>query len=148
MFRGSSSHTCDPKGRLIAPSRFRDVIKTGGGGDKIILTTSMTSALSAYTVDEWKKVEAKLVQSKSANASAIRRFFLGNSQECNCDKQGRILIPKSLRDYAEIQKDIMLVGLIDHFEIWSLEKWEIENQRIVHALNAGDFKDELADLGI
>ena len=147
MFRGSSSHTCDPKGRLIIPSRFRDVIKTGGG-EGIILTTSMTEALSAYTFDEWKKVESKLLKSKTANASAIRRFFLGNAQECNCDKQGRILIPKSLRDYAGIEKELMLVGLIDHFEVWAMDKWDTENQNTIDSLKAGDFKDELADLGI
>lgn len=147
MFRGSSSHTCDPKGRLIIPARFRDVIRTGGG-EGVVLTTSMTEALSAYTFDEWKKVEVKLLNSKSANASAIRRFFLGNSQECNCDKQGRILIPKALRDHAGIDKDLILVGLIDHFEIWALDKWETENKKTVKALKAGDFKDELADLGI
>ncbi len=147
MFRGSSSHTSDPKGRLIIPSRFRDVIKTGGG-EGIIITTSMTEALSAYTFDEWKKVETKLIKSKSSNASAIRRFFLGNSQECNCDKQGRILIPKALREYAGIEKELMLVGLIDHFEIWDLNKWEAENSKTINALKAGDFKDELADLGI
>lgn len=147
MFRGSSSHTCDPKGRLIIPARFRDVIKTGGG-EGVILTTSMTDALSAYTYDEWKTVETKLLKSKSTNASAIRRFFLGNSQECGCDKQGRILIPKTLREYAGIDKDLVLVGLIDHFEIWSLDKWDEENKKTIQALKAGDFKDELADLGI
>ena len=129
------------------PSRFRELIKDEGGAG-IILTTSMTQALSAYTFDEWEKVESKLMKSKSPNASAIRRFFLGNSQRCNCDSQGRVLIPKSLRDYAGLDKDLMLVGLIDHFEIWDLNKWETENSNTINALKAGDFKDELADLGI
>lgn len=147
MFRGSSSHTCDPKGRLIVPSRFRDVIRASGG-DGMIITTGMTQALSAYTYDGWKVVEERILASRSANSSNIRRFFLGNSQDCSCDKQGRILIPKNLRDYAGLDKDIMLVGLVDHFEIWALDRWETENQRTIEALQSGDLKNELADLGL
>lgn len=147
MFRGSSSHTCDPKGRLIVPSRFRDVIKAGGG-EGVILTTSMTDALSAYSYDEWSKVESRIMASRSPNISALRRFFLGNSQDCSCDKQGRILIPKNLREYAGIEKEIILVGLVDHFEVWSLERWDAENQNTIQSIKSGDFKDELADLGL
>ncbi|MBU1170386.1 MAG: division/cell wall cluster transcriptional repressor MraZ [Proteobacteria bacterium] len=147
MFRGSSSHTCDPKGRLIVPSRFRDVIRASGG-DGMIITTGMTHSLSAYTYDGWKVVEERILASRSPNNSSIRRFFLGNAQDCACDKQGRILIPKNLRTYGGLDKDIILVGLVDHFEIWALDRWESENQQTISALQSGEFKNELADLGL
>ena len=147
MFRGSSSHSCDPKGRLIVPSRFRDVIQAGGG-DGLIITTGTTPSLSAYTYDEWSVVEKRMAESRSPNSSVIRRFFLGNAQDCPCDKQGRILLPKNLRSYANIDKDLMLVGLVDRFEIWSMDTWESENQKIIESLKTGEFKNELADLGL
>ena len=147
MFRGSSPHTCDPKGRLIIPSRFRDVIRTSGTDD-LIITTGAKHSLYAYTLDSWKIMEERILASRSSNNSAIKRFFLGNAQACTCDKQGRILIPKTLRDYAEIDKDIILVGLVDYFEIWSQDRWNAENEQTIEALNSGEFNNELADLGL
>lgn len=147
MFRGSSTHTCDPKGRLIVPSRFRDVIGAGGG-EGMMITTGTTQALFAYTYDGWKEVERRILASRSPNNTFIRRFFLGNVLDCSCDKQGRVLIPKSLRDYAGIDKDIVLVGLVDHFEIWSQERWDAENQKMFEKIQSGELQNELADLGL
>lgn len=148
MFRGSSSHICDPKGRLIAPARFRDVIdKEKAPGEekaRVFITVGPVPCLYAYTRSEWDVFEQQLTDSQSPNSSEIRRFFLGNAQECDCDRQGRILIPKSLRDYAGIDKDIMLVGMRYRFEIWSLENWNRENEKIIQSFSSGALKDELA----
>jgi MraZ protein len=113
-----------------------------------MITKGNTPSLTAYTYDEWKAVEARILASKSPNVGAIKRFFIGNSQDCPCDKQGRILIPKNLRTYAGIDKDLTLIGLLDRFEIWALDKWEAEDQKTIESLTAGDFKNELADLGL
>ncbi len=147
MFRGSSSHTCDPKGRLIVPSRFRDVIQTGGG-DGLMITVGPVPCLYAYTYNEWETFEKQLSDSQSPNSGEIRRFFLGNAQDCPCDKQGRILIPKTLRDYANIDKDLMLVGMRYRFEVWSLENWTRENEKIVNSFSSGELKSELAALKV
>ncbi len=147
MFRGSSSHSCDPKGRLIVPSRFRDVIQAGGG-DGLIITKGDSPCLIAYSYDEWQKFELLVKSLKSPNSGKLRRHFIGNAQDCPCDKQGRILIPKNLRDHARIDKDLMLIGLLDHFEIWSMENWELEDQKTIESINNGDYKDELAVLGL
>ncbi|GAB6097280.1 division/cell wall cluster transcriptional repressor MraZ [Desulfatiferula olefinivorans] len=129
------------------PSRFRDVIGAGGG-EGMMITTGTAQALFAYTYDGWKEVERRILASRSPNNTFIRRFFLGNVLDCACDKQGRVLIPKNLRDYAGIDKDIMLVGLVDHFEIWSLDRWEAENRKMFEKIQSGELQNELADLGL
>lgn len=148
MFRGSSFHTIDPKGRLIIPSRFRDVLKAGGGDG--VMLSRMDSSLFAYTFEEWKKIEDKIL-SMAEKSEAMRRFrrvFIGGAFELNCDKQGRILIPPTLRQYAGVQKEIVLVGVLDHFEIWSRENWESENTRMEEDMMEEGVRNEIAKLGL
>ena len=98
MFRGSSFHTIDAKGRLIIPARFRDVLKASGGDG--VMVTKMDSSLFAYTYEGWKEVEARIlsVAEKGGSMRRFRRIFVGGAFDCSCDKQGRILIPQSLRE--------------------------------------------------
>ncbi|RJP76774.1 MAG: division/cell wall cluster transcriptional repressor MraZ [Desulfobacteraceae bacterium] len=148
MFRGSSFHTIDPKGRLIIPSRFRDVLKAGGGDG--VMLSRMDSSLFAYAFEEWKKIEDKIL-SMAEKSEAMRRFrrvFIGGAFELNCDKQGRILIPPTLRQYAGVQKEIVLVGVLDHFEIWSRENWESENTRMEQDMMEEGVRNEIAKLGL
>ena len=148
MFRGSSFHTIDPKGRIIVPARFRDVIKVGGGDGVIV--TRLDRALFAYTLDEWAKIEAKLMAltDTSEYMRRFRRIFIGGASDCTCDKQGRILIPPVLRQYAEIEKDIVLVGQIDHFEIWSKKKYDQETLRMEKDMKKEEVSNEIAKLGL
>lgn len=147
MFRGSSSHSCDPKGRLIVPSRFRDVIQNNGA-DGLVITKGNAPCLMAFSYDEWKKFELLVNGLKTPNSGKLKRRFIGNAQECPCDKQGRILIPKDLREYAKIDKDLRLIGLIDRFEIWSFENWANEDQDTNEGLLSGGYNEELAVLGL
>ncbi len=78
----------------------------------------------------------------------FKRFFLGNACECMCDKQDRILISPTLREYADLNKEIVLVGILDHFEIWSRQRWEEENKRIELELEKEEVKEEIASLGL
>lgn len=148
MFRGSSFHTIDPKGRIIVPARFRDVIKVGGGDGVIV--TRLDQALFAYTLDEWAKIEAKLMAltDTSEYMRRFRRIFIGGASDCTCDKQGRILIPPVLRQYAEIEKDIVLVGQIDHFEIWSKKRYDQEILRMEKDMKKEEVNNEIAKLGL
>ena len=148
MFRGSSFHTIDPKGRMIVPSRFRDVIRAGG--DDSVMLSRMDSCLFGYTLDEWGKIEARILAmaEKSESMRRFRRVFIGGAFSCGCDKQGRVLIPPSLRQYAELEKDIVLVGVLDHFEIWSRENWDNENQYLEDDLKKEDVRNEVAKLGL
>ncbi len=148
MFRGSSFHTIDAKGRMIIPTRFRDVIKAGGGDG--VMLSRMDLSLFAYTFEEWKKIEDKIL-SLAEKSDAMRRFrrvFVGGAFECNCDKQGRILVPPTLRHYAGVKKEIVLVGVLDHFEIWSRENWEAENLRMEEDMMGEGVRNEIAKLGL
>jgi MraZ protein len=148
MFRGSSFHTIDAKGRMIIPARFRDIIKAGGGDG--VMMTRMDSSLFAYTFEEWKKIEGKIL-SLAEKSDAMRRFrrvFVGGAFECNCDKQGRILVPPTLRHYAGVKKEIVLVGVLDHFEIWSRENWEAENLKMEEDMMEAGVRNEIAKLGL
>ena len=148
MFRGSSFNTIDSKGRIIIPARFRDVIKAGGGDGVIV--TRLDKALFAYTFDQWSKIESRVL-AMSETSEYMRRFrrvFIGGASDCICDKQGRILIPPVLRQYAEFEKEIVLVGQIVHFEIWSKENYEQEVVQMEEDMKKEAVSNEIAKLGL
>ena len=146
MFRSSSFHTIDPKGRVIIPARFRNILKA----DKIygVMVSNKDGCLYAYTFSEWEKVEGSILAVKTSAMSDFRRFFLGNSCECTCDKQDRILIPKSLRAYANLEKEIVLVGNLDRFEIWDRDKWDKVNNQVEQKLKKEEVREEIASIGL
>jgi MraZ protein len=148
MFRGSSFHTLDAKGRLIIPARFREFIKMDGHNG--VMISRMDSCLVAFPHNEWYKIESKILSmaEKSETMRRFRRVFIGGAFDCTCDKQDRILIPPYLRQYAGLEKEIMLVGVLDHFEIWSREKWDLENTTIEDDLKKEEVRNEIARLGI
>ncbi len=148
MFRGSSFHTIDSKGRIIVPARFREIIKADDNNG--IMISRMDSGLVAYTHTEWRKIETRILSlaEKSGNMRRFRRVFIGGAFECPCDKQGRILIPPMLRQYADLSREIVLVGVLDHFEIWSREKWEKENLHMEKDMKKEEVRNEISKLGL
>lgn len=147
MFRGSSFHTLDAKGRIIVPARFRDLIRANGDG---VMVSRMDSCLLAYTFPEWHQIESRILalSEKSETMRRFRRVFIGGAFECTCDKQERVLIPPSLRQYAELDKEIVLVGVLDHFEIWSRDKWDSENNNMEADMTKEVVRNEIAKLGL
>ncbi|MCF8110442.1 MAG: division/cell wall cluster transcriptional repressor MraZ [Desulfobacteraceae bacterium] len=152
MFRGSSYHTIDAKGRINIPSRFREVIRNNGGNGLVLSGPGLDEkGLVAYPYKSWEAVEEKILQmaEKSPAMRRFRRIFIGESAECQLDRQARILIPQSLRDYASLEKDIVLVGVLDHFEIWSLENWNEEKRRLREEdMRDEEVSNEIARLGL
>ena len=148
MFRGTSYHTIDEKGRIIIPARFRDVIKANNSDGVIV--AGKDNHLLAYTFDEWRKIETNILgqAQKGDQMRRFIRFFIGGAVVCNCDKQDRILIPPTLREYAALDKEIVLVGVLDHFEIWSRKNWEKENTDMEKDIKKEDVRNEIARLGI
>jgi MraZ protein len=148
MFRGSSFHTMDDKGRVIIPARFRDLIRAGGG-DRVMVST-MDGCLVAYPLDAWREIENRLMDMarRSDSMRRFRRVFIGGAHECACDKQERILIPPTLREGAGFERDIVLVGVLDHFEIWARDTWEAEKQALEIDLKNEEVRNEIADLGL
>jgi MraZ protein len=148
MFRGSHPHNLDEKGRIIIPTRFRDYIRAGGSD--AVMITGMDRCLFAYTLDGWGKVENRIL-SMVENSDTMRRFrrsFVGNAHECPLDKQGRVLIPPQLRAYAALEKEILLVGVLNHFEVWSKENWGKENEAMELDLKQVEVRNEIAKLGL
>jgi len=148
MFRGSSFHTIDPKGRIIVPKRFRETIRGDGNSDLMI--SRMDSGLVAYTLSDWEKIETKILSlaEKSDSMRRFRRVFIGGAFECSCDKQDRILVPPTLRDYAGLDREIVIVGVLDHFEIWSRQNWDKENSFMEKDMQKEEVRNEIARLGI
>jgi MraZ protein len=148
MFRGTSFHTIDPKGRIIIPSRFRDFIKSDGFDG--VMISSLDNCLYAYPFQEWHQLEKKILSLAETNdyMRRFRRLFIGGAFECNCDKQDRILIPMSLRQLAGLDKEIAIVGVLKYFEIWSREKWESEYMNLEQDMQKEEVRNEIAKLGI
>lgn len=146
MFRSSSNHKIDAKGRIIVPSRFKNILKADDTYG--VMVTNMDGCLYAYTFSEWKDLENRILKNKSIEMAAFRRFFLGNSCECLCDKQDRIRIPAELREYANLKKDIVLVGNLDRFEIWDKEQWDAINKQVEQTLKNEEARKEIASMGL
>ncbi len=148
MFRGSSFHNLDSKGRLIIPARFRDALNQSNVVGLMI--SKMDGALFCYTFEEWRKIEERILNlaRKSENMRRFRRIFIGGAHECMLDKQARILIPPSLRQYAGLNKGVVLVGVLDHFEIWAKESWSQEHENLHDDMKNEDLRNEVAELGL
>lgn len=124
MFYGEYEHSLDKKGRLILPSRFREVAKANYI-EKFFITRGLDNCLFMFSEDEWKTQETKF-KSLSFTKRDSRRFnrlYFSGTIEVVPDKQGRILLPKYLKDYAGIKNGVILVGISNRIEIWSKEKW-------------------------
>ncbi len=124
MFMSQYNHTVDTKGRLIIPSKFREIL-----GDEFVVTKGMDGCLFVYANDDWKVFEQKLTSLPITNKDARKfaRFFLAGAAPVEVDKQGRILLPAHLREFAELDKDVVLVGVGSRIEIWNKDKWEENN---------------------
>lgn len=125
MFMSEYNHTIDPKGRLIIPSKFREVL-----GEEFIVTKGLDGCLFVYDNNEWANFEEKLKALPLTNKDSRKfvRFFLAGAANVELDKQGRILVPGVLREFAGLDKDVVLAGVGNHIEIWSKEKWEDASQ--------------------
>lgn len=132
MLIGKYTNTLDPKGRVIIPAAFRYDL-----GDKFILTKGIEKCLYIYPEKEWldlvERLKKAMPSSKEANRKALR-FFSSNAAECEVDKQGRILIPHHLREYASLNKELLFVGSLNKVEVWSPELYEDADAEEVGAM--------------
>lgn len=121
MFLGQYEHTIDEKGRLIIPARFRELL-----GENFIITFGLDMCLFVYPQEEWKDLseKLKLLPLGQKDARAFKRILFSRANAGVLDTQGRILIMKYLRDYARIEREVMVIGVQDRIEIWSKEIWQ------------------------
>ena len=141
MFMGEYNHTVDQKGRLIVPSKFREQL-----GDEFVVTKWLDGCLFLYPNEEWQNIEEKFrsVPLTTKDARKFSRFFFAGAAACEVDKQGRILIPPVLREFADLQKDIVSVGVLNRIEIWSKDRWTETNSYD----DVDEIAEHMADLGL
>lgn len=121
---GEYNHTIDSKGRLIIPSKFREDL-----GQEFVMTKGLDGCLFVFPIKEWEAFEEKLrsLPLIDKNARKFSRFFLAGAAACELDKQGRTLVPGTLREFAGMDKEVVLTGMLDRIEIWSKDKWNENN---------------------
>ena len=139
-YKGEYNHAVDVKGRLIVPAKFRELL-----GERFVVTKGMDHCLWLFDEIGWNMLEGKIqaLPVTNANARKLSRFFLASAAECEIDKQGRILIPQPLRNFAGLDKDATFVGVGGHIEIWDQERWEAASN-----IDLDSMGEELEELGI
>ncbi len=141
MFKGEYSHTIDAKGRVIVPAKFRDKL-----GEGSVVTKGFDGCLFVYPKEEWEKFEEKFASLplNNENVRKLARFFFASAAEFELDKQGRALIPAVLRSHGKLEKDVVMVGVLNRIEIWSKDLWEGTNTYE----NMEDIAEQLEELGL
>ena len=124
MFYGEHEHSLDKKGRLILPAKFREAAKANYV-EKFFITRGLDNCLFMFPEDEWKVQESKFksIPFTKSQSRKFNRLFFAGAQEAIFDKQGRILIPRYLKEFAGIKRDVMIIGVSNRIEIWDPEKW-------------------------
>lgn len=130
---GTYDHRMDSKGRLVLPSRFRDEL-----GDRLVATVGIDSCVSIYGLPGWRSFFEKLSALSSARAGCrdVKRLLMASAVEIDVDSMGRVLIPPFLREHASLNREISVIGVGDHVEIWDKELWEARRLQIISELPA------------
>jgi len=143
VFLGEFQHAVDDKNRLILPAKFREAFADG-----LIFTKGFENCLFVFSRAEWPRIEEKIrsLQLLKKDSRKLSRFFFGGASEEVLDKSGRVVIPANLKAFAELEKDVVIVGVSNRLEIWSKANWER------YVAEAGrsyeDTAEELADIGL
>lgn len=127
-FTGEFRHTVDVKGRLIVPSRMRDVLS----GGQVVLTRWLEDCIAIWSQEGWERMQDKLLAAGSASREArdFVRMVSSSAHIDEVDKQGRITVPQRLRDLAGITRDVVVIGALNRGEIWSPERWEQRREAV------------------
>jgi len=143
MFIGEYSHTIDSKRRLSVPAKFRAEL-----GDKPVITRGFENCLFLYTQSKWRERAKKLSEMSplQADARGLARIMLAGAMEVKLDNLGRILIPDYLKDYASLEKDVVVAGLYSRIEIWDENRWEKYKQKTEKEI--GDIAERIKELGV
>lgn len=143
MFFGEFEHSIDSKGRLTIPAKFKDDLAGG-----IVVTRGLDGCLWAFTKDEWKIISQKIASLTLTSPQARRftRFMFSSASESIPDRNGRVIIPLKLREYAQIESEVVVAGMMNKIELWSPQRWTDEQVTITESPEA--LVEQLADLGI
>lgn len=151
MFRGINAIALDAKGRVAIPSRHREQLQQSGDTQVVVTIDTESPCLLLYPFKEWEAIEEKLQSLPSFNQAArrIQRLLIGHATELELDANGRLLLPPLLREYAKMDKQVMLVGQGKKFELWDEKEWQERRERwIEEASTASDLPSELQSLAL
>ena len=152
MFRGTSAITLDSKNRITMPTKYREELLTDCDGKMICTVDIQHACLLLYPLPEWEKIELTLASLSSTNPQErlFKQIILGNASDCTMDKNGRLLINGPLRKHANLDKNVMLVGQLNKFEIWQEATWETQIQQGINKLQSGEIllTERLLDLSL
>jgi MraZ protein len=137
MFQGASALSLDAKGRLAIPSRHREALGSGDG--QIVMTAHPHGCLLVYPIPAWEPIRDQVLKAPSLDlrAAHLKRLLIGYAQEEVFDNAGRVLIKPELRQYAGLEKQVWLVGQGSHFELWSDESWQRQQQAMMALAETG-----------
>ncbi len=143
MFIGEYQASIDDKGRIAIPAKFRALLK-----GNVVITRGLDNSLFLYTLSEWKKLAEKLaaLPLTSANSRAFARLMLAGAVDCELDKQGRIILPAYLKDFAKVQKKVIFAGLYNRVEVWSEELWQ--SYKTSTEKSSSSIAEQLSELGV
>ncbi len=150
MFRGLATLNLDSKGRMAIPTRYREGLLRYCNG-QMVITVDRDHCLLLYTLPDWEEIERKLVRLPSFNKHArrLQRLLIGHATECEMDANGRILLPPALREFAGLDKNVVLIGQGNKFEVWAEEKWATRRADwLSEAEDGGELPDELGSLSL
>ncbi len=135
--KGEYKHSIDAKGRLAMPARLREEL-----GDRFIVTKGLDGCLAVYPEKEWEGLETRIrALGNGEKARRIQRYYFANAFDAEPDGQGRILIPGGMREFADLQKDVTVIGQPDHAEIWNSSRWQQYCEDISAESVAADLED-------
>lgn len=142
LFRGVNPINLDAKGRLAIPTRYRAELQDSCEG-QLVLTVDRDKCLLLYPLPEWEEIERKLTRLPSLNKQArrLQRLLIGHATECEMDSQGRVLVAEPLRKFANLDKNVVLIGQGNKFEIWDEETWNIRRDEWLEEESLEDLAD-------
>lgn len=132
MFRGATSLSLDAKSRLAVPTRHREALQLECAGN-LVLTAHPHRCLLLYPQPAWEPIQAKMMALSSFDkrSSALQRLLVGFAEDITLDSAGRMLVSPVLRDFAGLNKEVMLVGQGSHFELWSMDAWRVQLEQVM-----------------
>ncbi|KUJ74712.1 division/cell wall cluster transcriptional repressor MraZ [Thiomicrospira sp. XS5] len=151
FFRGINSINVDAKGRLAIPKRYRESISEASENQLVATIDLHSPCLLIYTMDEWEVIERKLMSLPNMDPQArlVQRLLLGHASEMEMDGQGRVLLPSLLREHAKLEKEAILLGQGNKFELWSQSAWDESRPEMLDtASGVGDVSESLATLSL
>ncbi|CAN5279820.1 division/cell wall cluster transcriptional repressor MraZ [soil metagenome] len=151
MLRGATNITLDAKGRLAIPTRYRDQLMERGDG-RLVTTVDRDHCLLLYPYPDWEDIERKLVRLPSFNPHArkLLRLMVGHASELEMDGQGRVLVPRELRDFAGLERQAVLIGQGNKFELWDAVRWDARREEWLNdeVAESGSLPAELESLSL